>query len=333
MDKKFYERTWFIVMCCIIFPPAGIFLIWKNKKPDRKNSRIFISAILCLWTLVLVIAGAHEDDLPNANEDKQEEKTIIEKEIEENEKQESEEKENDSSGITEYNKIFVLDLLEKWGKNKGSGVIVSFKAESIDERSDYYSVSSKNYDETHSKIEIEIDGEPEILEGDWITVSGIVSDEQYNGLENAKIESVGKDSKKSYEDGKAKYDKRKKNQAEKREKNFRKKAEPASYDDLMRYPDTYEDKKIKVVVNITEVEPDGIIFPGDIQGTLEGKEIAVYDEREVKEPKLAKGDTVTIYGKGNGLTTVKVKQKSGIFSKTVDKYNIPGISIKYMDLQ
>lgn len=101
----------------------------------------------------------------------------------------------------------------------------------------------------------------------------------------------------------------------------------------MRYPDTYKNKKIKVIINITEVEPDGIIFPGDIQGTLEGKEVAVYDDREVKEPKLAKGDTVTIYGKGNGLTTVKIKQKSGIFSKTVDKYSIPGISIKYMDLQ
>lgn len=293
---------------------------------------------ILIAVVVLGIIGAAFGDEDSKSEGNGKMETVADAESKsgdvksENADEDSEEKDGGSENI-DYKKVFVLDLLEKWDENKENAVIVSFKAESIYDGSGYYTVSSKYYDETSSKIEAEIKGEPEVLEGDWVTVSGIVADEQHNGLENAKIESVGKDSKKSYEKGKEKYDNRKKKEAEKQEKNFRKKAESASYDELMRYPDTYKDKKIKVVVNITEVEPDGIIFPGDIQGTLEGKEVAVYDEREVKEPKLAKGDTVTIFGKGNGLTTVKVKKKSGIFSKTVDKYSIPGISIKYMDLQ
>ena len=187
--------------------------------------------------------------------------------------------------------------------------------------------------EISEKLSVETKESEKISDGDWITVCGIVGKEEYDGLENAFIEETGKKPKKEYESGKSKYDKKKKKEAEKKENNFRKSAKEVSYEALMRYPDTYKNKKIKVVVNITEVEPNGIIFPGDMQGTLEGKEAAIYDDREVKEPKLAKGDTITIYGKGNGLTTVKIKQKSGIFSKTVDKYSIPGISIKYMDLQ
>ncbi len=40
-----------------------------------------------------------------------------------------------------------------------------------------------------------------------------------------------------------------------------------------------------------------------------GKEVAVYDDREVKEPKLAKGDTITIYGRGQRTHNRKDKTK------------------------
>ena len=245
----------------------------------------------------------------------------------------SSEKEDVSRETADYKNVFVLNLLEEWEKYSGDNVSVSFKTSYVYDYGDRTRIDSEYYNEISEKLSVETKESEKISDGDWITVCGIVGKEEYDGLENAFIEETGKKPKKEYDSGKSKYDKKKKKEAEKKENNFRKSAKEVSYEVLMRYPDTYKNKKIKVVVNITEVEPNGIIFPGDMQGTLEGKEAAIYDDREVKEPKLAKGDTITIYGKGNGLTTVKIKQKSGIFSKTVDKYSIPGISIKYMDLQ
>ena len=105
-------------------------------------------------------------------------------------------------------------------------------------------------------------------------------------------------------------------------------AETPSYEDLMRYPDTYKSKKIVINVVITEVEPDGIIFDGDIVGEYEGQEIAFDDNRLTKEPKLLEGDAVTIYGYGKGTATMKIKQ--GL--KTIDEYNIPMIDIRYLEI-
>lgn len=92
MNKKFYERTWFVVMCCIIFPPAGIFLIWKNKKPDRKSARIFISAILCLWTLAIAMVGSDEENLSSESREQQEETTKTKAENEKSDRREVKEK-------------------------------------------------------------------------------------------------------------------------------------------------------------------------------------------------------------------------------------------------
>lgn len=294
---------------------------------------------ILISVLVLGIIGAvfgedseNNKDLENNSEAVLDSSGEQGKEISE-ETDSSSKKEDVQSKTVDYENVFVLNLLEEWEKYAGKNVSVSFKTSYVYDYGDRLNIDSEYYNEINGKLSVETKESENISDGDWITVCGIAGKEEYNGLENAFVEETGKNPKKEYGSGKSKYEKRKKKEAEKKEKNFRKAAKEVSYDELMRYPDTYKNKKIKVVVNITEVEPDGIIFPGDIQGTLDGKEVAVYDDREVKEPKLAKGDTVTIYGKGNGLTTVKIKQKSGIFSKTVDKYSIPGISIRYMDLQ
>lgn len=291
------------------------------------------------WILIVIlvfgtigVAFGDEDSESNSNSSSRKSETVANEKETDKPESKDEPFEAQLDGV-EYKTVFVFDLLEKWDKYVGDYVTVSFKADSVHAYGDKLTVESKYYDETNSRIEVELVNSIDVLDGDWVTISGVVSKELYNGLENAKIDGTGKASKKQYESGKFKYDKKKKKELERREKKFRKSAEGVSYDELMRYPDTYEKKKIKVVVNINEVEPDGMIFPGDIQGTLDGKEVAIYDERDTKEPKLAKGDTITIYGKGNGLTTVKIKQKAGIFSKTIDKYSIPGIIIKYMDLQ
>ncbi len=64
MNEKFYKRTWFIVFFCIIFPLAGIALMWISRKPIRKNIRAILSVFLCLWTFALT-SRENEDETKN----------------------------------------------------------------------------------------------------------------------------------------------------------------------------------------------------------------------------------------------------------------------------
>lgn len=116
-------------------------------------------------------------------------------------------------------------------------------------------------------------------------------------------------------------------------KNIRETAETPSYDDLLRYPDSYKEKAICVKIKVVRVEPDGLIFDGEIEGEYQGKSVALYDKRLEKEPKLIDGDTITIYGYGGGVTTVKVQETSGLIPKTIDKYDIPSIYMKDIEFR
>lgn len=120
MNKKFYEKMWFIVLFCIIFPPAGIFLIWKNKKPSGKKAKIFISAILCLWTLTIAIGGVDEENASNAR--KEPEKVAQVETVKKDktdyssiEKKRKDAKENEINNTNENNK---KNLQNKKRKNK-----------------------------------------------------------------------------------------------------------------------------------------------------------------------------------------------------------------------
>lgn len=112
---------------------------------------------------------------------------------------------------------------------------------------------------------------------------------------------------------------------------FKENAERVTHDDLMRYPDSYREKMIIVDVNVEIVETDGILFDGKIKAQMEGGEVLINDGREVREPRIQEGDTFTLYGFGKGLATVKVKNGSGIFADTIDEYNIPEISLRYIE--
>lgn len=200
----------------------------------------------------------------------------------------------------------------------GEEVTFSFKVDkSVDEEVEEITTNSNL---CYGSIEVQFK-EKELLEkGEYITVTGTIGEEH--------SATVLKDSKILFSGDKAKnqYDSEIENW-----KNSFYEAELVSYDDLLRYPDTYKEKKIKVTVKVSRVEPDGIIFDGEIEAKLSGESVSLYDCRNTKEPKLREGDTITIYGYGNGVTTVKVKDTSGIIPKTVDKYDIPSINMMYID--
>ncbi|WP_066869765.1 SH3 domain-containing protein [Clostridium mediterraneense] len=50
-DKKFYEKTWFIILMLIIIPPVGIWLVIKKTKLS-KLAKIIITIIFGIWTIL-----------------------------------------------------------------------------------------------------------------------------------------------------------------------------------------------------------------------------------------------------------------------------------------
>lgn len=123
---------------------------------------------------------------------------------------------------------------------------------------------------------------------------------------------------------------------------FKNECESASYDDLIRNPNKYKTIKIKIKAHVTKIENNtvlGVKYGETIWATIGGQEIILEDGRSNPEPALREGDTVTIYGYGNGASTIKVKEKAyqgGLaigfsYNKTVDSYDVPNVKIEYID--
>ena len=226
--------------------------------------------------------------------------------------------------------VFVLDLIDNWSDYIGEYVRTTFEVGSC---GDNYIQSTYEY----NYIDVYPDNFKELEDGEYVTVTGYVTGETSSEFEimDAHIEVYGTEAQAKYSEELSAYNERKAIEAAEYEADFKEEAVDVSYEELNRYPDTYKNKKIKVTIKVTDVEPDGIIFSGHYEAVINGtnNKVAVYDKREVKEPKLLDGDVAVIYGYGDGLTTVKVQDKSGLIPKTVDEYTIPGINIEFVEVQ
>ena len=106
-------------------------------------------------------------------------------------------------------------------------------------------------------------------------------------------------------------------------------ATAVTYEELRRYPEKYKGKAISLKIKVKEVEPDGWIFQKGMLAVIPGtsSELIVYDGRKIREPRIMKGDTVKIYALGNGLGVIKQQTTNTIIPKTVDKYEVPQVTI------
>lgn len=231
-------------------------------------------------------------------------------------------------------KIFVADLSDSWSGYVGQTVTVSYQCGRCND--DDKSIESAYDENVGHYLRCYVDNYRTFEYGDYITVTGTVIGEyaSYIELKNAHIDGFGTESEQAYQAGLAVYKEEQKVIALNNRQDFIDNAIEVSYEDLRRYPDTYKDKPIKLKIYIDDVEPDGWIFQGDIIATVPetSDELAVYDSREVREPRFLEGDTITVYATGNGLATMKIKQGFGIISRTVDEYEVPSIKVIYTDL-
>lgn len=126
--------------------------------------------------------------------------------------------------------------------------------------------------------------------------------------------------------------------------NFKKKCKSVSYDSLIRYPVKYEKTPIKVTVTVTKLEAEkffGVKYNTAIWAKLGGQTVVLSDDREEQEPTIREGDTITVYGYGDGNSTIDTKERAyqgGLlfgysYDKTVDSYDVPSIKIKYAEFK
>lgn len=176
----------------------------------------------------------------------------------------------------------------------------------------------------------------------YATVVGMVdSSEMIVFISDTTIEYIGDTSPERFEEAKIAFEKaRIEDECKQAEAaiaardNFIAEAQEVSYEDLRRYPDTYNGKRLKLTIHFNTVKPDGWILQGDMFATLgnSNNEIAVYDARTLREPRFMEGDDITVYALGNGLSKVQIKDGTGFLAEVIDEYEIPSIQVYYTDL-
>lgn len=344
-----------VALALIGLPISVIWLLIRIiRKKKLKPAIISVTSCLCailIFTVIGVATWTSTDEYQEYIEEENKEKELAKKEEELKKREEAleiKEKENakkekttvepteeptvaptvkpteipatetpKESVLTAFYEDLILNSSDYVGKSVETTIVVSNCTNLKDE---YYILSTlnANYDD----IKIYTESENNYESGQYVTVKGIINIEDGSevAMNDTTIIATGAAAKENW--GK---------QLQKYIEEFSNVAEKPTHDDLMRYPDSYSRKQIIINATITDVEPDGIIFNGKIQATMDGKEILLEDSREVREPRLQEGDVVTIYGFGSGLATVKEYDKSGIIPKVINEYNIPQISIRHIE--
>ena len=105
-----------------------------------------------------------------------------------------------------------------------------------------------------------------------------------------------------------------------------------TYDELFRFPETFRGAPIRITVTIRQADVDrlGGLIQGGYGARMGGQDIAIFDGREVREPRLRVGDNVTIYGVGDGLYRLVTRERGVILGRVVDERYIPRVRIHYV---
>ena len=116
---------------------------------------------------------------------------------------------------------------------------------------------------------------------------------------------------------------------------FKEEAEAVNYETLMRYPETYTGRQISITVRIIQEKLDSWfgLAQGGFLGTVNGNELVIRDNRDIKEPRVVVGDRVVIYGHGTGLAKMKQQERGLIFNRTVDEWEVPEIEIVFVEIR
>lgn len=302
---------------------------------NRDNRKyLFLVLTFIIGVIGFLVCSITSFTPSSSNNNTEELGTENESIIEESSTEETSIAETDTTLISETvpaETVFCMDLIDNRHDYIGKRVTTTLPIGKCDEEEKKL---TSTYD-IGEFIDIYVENYQAINSGEYVTVTGTVSGDEYDlEIIDAHIDSFGESEEEKYNEGKIEYDNIQQEKAIADESAFKETAESVSYENLARYPDTYESKKVKITVKIREVQKkDSMLFADSYIASMSGNEIAIYDERELKEPKLLEGDTVIIYGYGKGLTEIKTYDYSGIIPKVLDKRKIPAVTIAYIEIQ
>lgn len=321
-----------------------ILAIIELKREDKKSKAFcWVSIGICAFWLFVFICNIASSSKHSSDSDKYSQQTesytqSIEEESSDEYSFQEEKPVSDSVEYndTDYEDVFFYDLTDNLDYYNGKNIrtVVKVKNCYADDVAPYIRSEYSDYELAENPVGIKIYpyNYQKFESGEYIIVEGtLAKDGSEDVLANAYISSSGTEAQTAFEDGLTAYIQHRNVVLQQNRETFISNCTDVSYEDLRRYPDTYKDVPIKLTIYIQDVEPDGWIFPGDIIATLNGEEIAVYDERQVREPRIMKGDTITVYATGYGLSKMQVKQKGAILNKTIDEYDVPAIKIIYTE--
>lgn len=118
------------------------------------------------------------------------------------------------------------------------------------------------------------------------------------------------------------------------EEDFKSQAQEVTYEDIYRNPETYKNKPIKITLYVNKFDTQFLGAIDVYYCLCEGKDVFVTDYRDVKEPTIASGDTVVVYGVGAGMATLTESQRNVLGIKTdSEKSKIPSIDMEYVELK
>lgn len=304
-DIKDFSSLVFFLVCfltgLIVMPPIAKLIYKLTKfKTTWWEKVLFPFALTILLAIIAAIFN-----IPTGNENVPKEEKV-EEQTKENEETSKEDKEkeyyenalfygrvidNYQSYIDKEVKLFVtVKIYDKSSKtittdyNDKTLTIKLKKKENLEENQNLVISGKLTFDE--DKDELKINKAKAI-------VTGTVTDQKYEESKNAYLEELRLAEEKRIEEERL--------AAQKKIDDFKNSAVDITYDELYRYPEKYQSQAIKCTITISDIDVSTSIFKDDtIYSKLNGKEIFIKDERDNKEPKLATGDYITIYGYGGG---------------------------------
>lgn len=140
-----------------------------------------------------------------------------------------------------------------------------------------------------------------------------------------------------YQNMKAAYEETLRQDVIRKESDFKANAVKVTYNDLLRYPDSWKDKPVYMTLRVNEVKVPTGFFDAALNGTTylcvvpgTNNEVLVSDIRDIKEPTIMEGDTISFYGTPDGLGSIRIYDPDKLFNNTIDRYEVPRVNIWYM---
>lgn len=65
-EMKFYQKTWFIILILFLFPPIGIYLLWKEHKFNN-SARIAVTVLFVIYTVFIIFSFSTNSENNTSN--------------------------------------------------------------------------------------------------------------------------------------------------------------------------------------------------------------------------------------------------------------------------